>query len=43
MEYQKTKNLLDTRSDNVPRFITKKWVEVHDQLGSAEDINQVNK
>ena len=23
--------------DNVPRFITKKWVEVHDQSGSAED------
>ena len=29
--------MLDTTSDNVPRFITKKWVEVHDQSGSAED------
>ena len=37
MEYQKIRNLLDTTSDNVPRFITKKWVEVHDQSGSAED------
>ena len=23
--------------DEVPRFITKKWVKVHDQSGSAED------
>ena len=37
MEYQKLTNLLDTKSDNVPRFITKKWVEVHDQSGSADD------
>ena len=29
--------MLDTTLDNVPRFITKKWVEVQDQLGSAED------
>ena len=26
MEYQKIRNLLDTTSDNVRRFITKKWV-----------------
>ena len=37
MEYQKITNLLDTKSDNVPRFITEKWIEVHDQSGSAED------
>ena len=37
MEYQKITNLLDTTSDNVPRFITKKWVEAHDQSGSAEE------
>ena len=37
MEYQKITNLLDTKSDNVPRFITKKWAEVHDQSGSAEE------
>ena len=29
--------MLDTASDNVPRFITKKWIEVHDQAGSADD------
>ena len=37
MEYRKITNLLDTTSDNVPRFITKKWVEAHDQSGSAEE------
>ena len=37
MEYQKIKNLLDAASDNVPRFVTKKWIKVHDQSGSAED------
>ena len=37
MEYQKTTNLLDTTSDNPPEFITKKWVKVDDQSGSAED------
>ena len=30
MEYQKITNLLDTTFDKVPRFITKKWIEVHD-------------
>ena len=29
--------MLDATSDNVPRFITKKSVEVHDLSGSAED------
>ena len=37
MEYQKTVNLLDTTSDNIPKFITKKWIEVYDQPGNAED------
>ena len=37
MEYQKIKNLLDTISDNVPRFITKKWIEVHDQSGNTDN------
>ena len=40
VEYQKITNLLDTASDNVLRFITKKWLEVHDQSGSAEDRNK---
>ena len=37
MEYQKLTNLLGTALDEVPRFITKKWVEVHDQSGSDDD------
>ena len=37
MEYQTIINLLGTTPDEVPRFITKKWIEVHDQSGSAED------
>ena len=33
MEFQKIINLLDVTSDNkdLPRFVTKKWVEVYDQ------------
>ena len=30
MEYQKITNLLETTSDNLPKFITKKRVEIHD-------------
>ena len=37
MEYQKITNLLGTAFENVPRFITKKWIELHDQSGNAED------
>ena len=37
MEYQKITNLLGNTSDKVPRFITKKWIEVHDQSGNAEN------
>ena len=37
MKYQKITNLLDAASDNVPRCITKKWVEVHNQSVSSED------
>ena len=29
MEYQRITKLLGTTPDEVPRFITKKWVEVH--------------
>ena len=36
-EYQKITNLLGTTLDEILRFITKKWVEVHDQSGSADD------
>ena len=33
MEFQKIANFLDTNSDDkdLPRFVSKKWVEVHDQ------------
>ena len=37
MEYQKVTNLLGTTLDEIPRFITKKWVKVHDQSGRADD------
>ena len=37
MEYQKVTNLSDITSENVPRFITKKWIEIYDQSGNAED------
>ena len=40
MEYQKIANLLGTTSDNVPRFITKKWMEVYDQSGGSYNINK---
>ena len=36
MEYQKIPNLLGSIPDKVPRFITKKWIELHDQSGTAE-------
>ena len=31
MEFQKTANLFDTTLDDLPRFVTKKWIEVYDQ------------
>ena len=35
MEYQKIINLLGNIPDKVPRFITKKWIEVFDQSGGT--------
>ena len=43
IEYQNITNLLDTTLDEIPRFITKKWVVVHDQSDNAEDRFQPNK
>ena len=40
MEYQKITNLLGNTSDKVPRFITKKWIEVHDQSGGTYNTNK---
>ena len=31
-------NLSDTTSDNVPRFITRKWIEVHDPSMSQSNV-----
>ena len=39
MEYQKIIELIDTKSD-VPRFITNKWIEVHDQSEGSCNINK---
>ena len=40
MEYQKITNLLGNIPDKVPRFITKKWIEVHDQPGETYNTNK---
>ena len=40
MEYQKTINLLDTKSDNNLRFISRKQVEGHDQYNKIYNTNQ---
>ena len=37
MEYQKITKLLRNTADKMPRFITKKCIEVHDQSGTAEN------
>ena len=43
MEYQKITNLLGTTPSEMPRFITKKLVEVHDQSSEANDRYRPNK
>ena len=40
MEYQKITNLLGNTSDKVPRFITKKWIEVYDQSGGTNNTTK---
>ena len=40
MEYQKITSLLGNISDKVPRFITKKWIEAHDQSNGAYNTNK---
>ena len=40
MEYRKITNLLGNITDEVPRFITKKWIEVHDQSGKTYNTNK---
>ena len=42
MEFQKIINLLGATSDNkdLPRFVTKKWIEVYDQSEKNYSINK---
>ena len=42
MEFQKIINLLDTTSDDkdLPRFVTKKWIEVYDQSEKNYNVNK---
>ena len=40
MEDQKARELLNTASDNMPRCITKKWIEVHVYSGGSYNINK---
>ena len=43
MKCQEVTNLLGKIPDKVPKFITKKWIEVHDQSGNAENIYKPSK
>ena len=42
MEFQKIVNFLDTTSDDkdLPRFVSKKWIEVYDQSGRNYNFNK---
>ena len=42
MEFQKIINLLDTTSDDkdLPKFVTKKWIEAYDQPEKNYSINK---
>ena len=40
MEFNKINNLLGPAHDNVPRFITKKWIEVQSQSGSTYNTSK---
>ena len=40
MEYQKITNLLDNIPDKVPTFVSKKWIEAHDQSGKTYNTNK---
>ena len=45
MEFQKIVNLLDITSDNkdLPRYVTKKWIEVYDQSEKNYNPNKKNR
>ena len=42
MEFQKIANFLDITSDNkdLPKFVTKKWIEVYDQSEGNYNVNK---
>ena len=42
MEFQKIVNFIDTTSDNknLPKFVTKKWIGVHDQSQGNDNGNK---
>ena len=42
MEFQKITNFLDIKSNNkdLPRFVTKKWIEVYDQSEGNYNVNK---
>ena len=42
LEFQKIKHFFDITSDNkdLPKFVTKKWIEVYDQLDKNYDPNK---
>ena len=42
MEFQKITIFLDITSDNkdLPKFVTKKWIEVYDQSEGNYDVNK---
>ena len=42
MEFQKIANFLDISSDDedLPRFVTKNWIEVYDQSGKNYNVNK---
>ena len=42
MEFQKIVNLLDATFDdkNLPRFVSKKWIEVYDQSEKYYNVNK---
>ena len=42
MEFQKITHFLDINSDNkdLPKFVTKKWIEVYDQWEGNYNVNK---
>ena len=42
MKFQKIVNLLNMTSDDkyLPRFVTKKWIDVYDQSGRNYNVNK---